>query len=164
MFKSLAAAATISVLSTAASAAVVDAFALDVTTAAGTESTAVLEAGREYAVTVSGTFRIGTNPTRHIADAEFFNLGSVPLSPIDTAGVGIDGVDVEFGPAYNPAHVYTARIFGDGTTINVFFQDSAYGDNSGSLAVEISSVPLPAGIILMLSGLGGLGLARRRGA
>ena len=153
MFRIIATTAFVSLMATAGSAAVVDAFDLDVTTASGTDSTAILEIGQTYEIKVSGTFRIGNNPTRHIADAEFFNLGSTPLAPIDTAGVGIDGVDVEFGPAFNPLHVYSTRIVGTGSTINLFFQDSNYRDNSGSLAVEISAVPLPAGLALLLTGL-----------
>lgn len=162
MLKIIATSALVSLMTTAASAAVVDAFNLDVTTAAGTDSTAILEVGHTYEIEISGTFRIGRNPTRHIADAEFFNLGSTPLAPIDTRGVGIDGVDVEFGPAFNPLHVYSTKIVGTGSTINLFFRDSAYRDNSGSLSVEISEVPLPAGLALMLTGLAGLGFARRK--
>lgn len=165
MFKTFAAAAAISVLCSAATAAVIDAFALDVTSAAGTDSSVVLNAGETYRLTVSGTILIGSNPTRHVADAEYFNLGGPSPAPIDGTsteiGVGVDGADIDFG-AFNPTNVYSALIVGDGTTINVFFSDSAYGDNSGSLAVEIATVPLPAGMALMLSGLAGLGLARRR--
>jgi hypothetical protein len=162
MFRILGTAALLGFLSTAASAAtVIDSFTLDVTSAAGTDSGVVLAAGENYLLTVSGTFLLGNNPTRHIADAEFFNLGSTPLNPIATPGVGVDGADVDFGP-FNASHVYTTRIVGDGSTINVFFADSNYGDNSGSLEVSISTVPLPAGMALMLTGLGALGAARRR--
>lgn len=163
MIKIAATSAFLAMMTTAASASVVDMFDLDVTSAAGTNSSAILELGQVYNIQISGTFKIGSNPTRHIADAEFINLGSTPLAPIDTAGVGIDGVDVEFG-AFNPFHVYNARFVGTGSTINLFFRDSNYSDNSGSLSVKISAVPLPAGLVLLLSGLGGLGIARRRAA
>ncbi len=168
MLKSLAMAAVIGLSSSAASAAVVDAFSLDVTSAAGTDSSVTLDVGTVYHVTVSGRFFLGSNTQRHEADAEFFNLGSSPLNPLDGVtsteiGVGIDGVDVDFG-AFDPSSVYTTTVVGDGTTINLFFSDSNYGDNTGSLSVEIAVVPLPAGLALMLMGMGGLGLARRRAA
>ena len=171
MFKALATAAVIGLSSSAASAAVVDVFSLDVTSAAGTDSSVTLDLGTEYSVTVSGRFFLGSNTTRHVADAEFFNLGSSPLNPLDDVtsaeiGVGIDGADVDFG-AFDPSSVYTTTVVGDGTTINVFFNDTNYGDNTGSLSVEIAEiavVPLPAGLALMLMGLGGLRLVRRRRA
>ena len=168
MFKVITTALATSLLSTAASAAVVDAFELNVRSAVGTNSTAVLAVGKAYDLTVSGTFFLGTNRTRHLADAEFFNLGAVPSNPLDMAGsreigVGVNGVDLNFG-AFNPLSVYTARIYGGGNTINVFFADSAYGDNSGSLRITICEVPLPASSLLLLAGLGGLAAARRRAA
>lgn len=164
-FKILAASAFLSMSAAAASATVIDAFNLDVTSAAGTDSTAVLAAGVTYELQVSGTFTLGNNPTRHVADAEFFNLASDPLTPLDATntleiGVGVDGQDIDFG-AFNASHVYTALIVGTGSTINVFYSDSPLGDNRGSLQVQLSTVPVPAGIGLMLTALGGLGFARR---
>ncbi|WP_298836460.1 VPLPA-CTERM sorting domain-containing protein [uncultured Roseobacter sp.] len=166
MFRSLIIAAAAVFISTSASASTVDAFNLDVTTSTGTDSNIVLELGKTYRLTVSGTFSIGSNPTRHVADAEFFNLGSDPLVPLDRVrsreiGVGVNGMDIDFG-AYSPDNVYSALIEGTGSTINVFFADSAYRDNSGSLRVEISTIPLPAGMLLLLSGLAGFGVMRRR--
>ncbi|MEM9699656.1 MAG: VPLPA-CTERM sorting domain-containing protein [Pseudomonadota bacterium] len=166
MFRIAAAAAAAAFFSTSAIAATVDTFALDVTSAAGTDSTVILETGKRYTVTVSGTMSLGSNATRHIADAEYFNLGSSPLAPLDFAGsqeigVGIDGADVNFG-GFNVSNVYTTTVFGDGTTLNVFFQDSNYADNSGSLDVEISLVPLPAGMALLVTGLAGFAAVGRR--
>lgn len=166
MYKLALAALFASTLSTAASAATVDAFSLDVTSAAGTDSSIALDLGTTYTVTISGTFSLGRNETRHIADAEFFNLGTDPIAPLDATsslefGVGIDGADVDFGP-FNAANIYSTTVVGDGGSINVFLQDSNYDDNTGSLRVEISVVPLPAGLALLLTGIAGLGIARRR--
>lgn len=38
---------------------------------------------------------------------------------------------------YNDAHIYTAPYTGGGTSIGFFIWDSYYGDNSGSLTIEI---------------------------
>ena len=166
MIRSLIIAAAAVFISTGASASTVDAFDLDVTTAAGTDSNIVLELGQQYRVTVSGTFSIGRNASRHVADAEFFNLGSDPLVPLTGVGsreigVGIDGADVDFG-AFRSDNVYSTLITGTGSAINVFFADSNYRDNRGALSVEISAIPLPAGMLLLASGLAGIGLMRRR--
>ncbi|WP_300030715.1 VPLPA-CTERM sorting domain-containing protein [uncultured Roseobacter sp.] len=166
MFKAVSATVAAVFLSTAATAATIDTFELDVTSAAGTDSNIVLELGQTYRLTVSGTFMLGSNPTRHVADAEYFNLGSDPLQPLDGTssreiGVGVDGADIDFGE-FRADRVYTALIQGTGSTINVFYSDNPLLDNVGSLRVEISAVPLPAGALLMLSGIAGLGVMRRR--
>jgi hypothetical protein len=165
MLKLTAAAFALSLFSTVASAATfIESFNVDVRSAAGTESTIALVAGRTYELTVSGRFTLGNNARRHISDAEYFNLGSTPLAPIKGNGlVGLDGTLVDFGD-FNPSSVYTTRFVGDGTTINVFVQDSRYNDNGGSLQASISAIPLPAGAVLLISALAGLGFARRRKA
>lgn len=153
-------------MSTAASATVIDSFDLDVTDAAGTNSSAVLALGQTYRITVSGTFFLGGNESRHLADAEFFNLGSDPINPLDSVpareiGVGVDGMDIDFG-AFDPSNVYSALIEGTGSVINVFYSDSPLSDNTGSLQVELSAVPLPAGGLLLLSGFAGFAALNRR--
>ena len=163
MFKSLAAATAFTLIATAGSAAVIDAFSVNVRSIAGTNSTVALTAGKNYWLTVSGTFRVGNDPIRHLADAEYFNLGATPEDRVGNSeiGIGVDGRDVNFGP-YRVSHVYRTQLIGDGTTINVFLQDLSYRDNSGSLMAEISTVPVPASGALLLSALGLAGLMRRR--
>lgn len=101
-----------------------------------------------------------------MADAEYFNLASNPLEPLDRVtanevGVGVDGVDIDFG-AYRADNVYTAEIIGKGEAINVFYSDVPLTDNVGSLQVTISAVPLPAGGLLLLTALGGFAFMRRK--
>ncbi len=180
MYKLISTIAVLSLSSTAASASTIDAFDLNTSSAAGTNSIAVLTLGQVYNLTVFGTFRVGSNNTRHIADAEYFNLGSSPFEPLDRTaslelGVGVDGIDIDFG-AYSASNTYTSQIVGKGKNINVFFADSNYTDNVGNLKVELSNydepenapsispVPLPAGLPLLLGGLGGLWFVRRRKA
>ena len=166
IIKTFATAVCVSAFATSASAAVVDAFQLNTGSVSGTNSSITLNDGQTYVVTVSGTFLLGNNRTRHVADAEYFNLGSAGPVPLDGTssqeiGVGIDGIDVDFGP-FDPNNTYSTRIKGNGSAIDVFYQDSNYGDNVGSLFVEISTVPLPAGVLLLATGLAGFGFARRR--
>jgi len=81
-------------------------------------------------------------------------------------GVGINGADIGWGP-FAPSHIYSSIFSGLGSTINVFYQDSNYGDNVGDLQVKIelangvAPIPLPAAAWLLLTGLAGIAGVRR---
>ncbi len=52
-----------------------------------------------------------------------------------------------------------------GKTLWVFYDDSGVGnDNHDDLVIRISSIPLPAGAVLLLTGLGALAVRRRKAA
>lgn len=151
------------IMSHAANAAVVDAFSIDGTTPTGTVSSIILEVGRLYEITVSGTIFIATG---RLADAEYYQLsGSLDWNDVrpPDIGVQIDGLDVAWGD-FDPSHNYTISFLGTGSAITMSFLDitGGYSDNSGSLAVSISAVPLPASALLMLGGLAALGAVRKR--
>jgi hypothetical protein len=146
---------------TSAQAITIDSFALDVTSPAGTSSTAVLSLTETYRITVSGTFFIA--PGR-LADAEYYQflntLAWTDIRPPDI-GVQIDGADVAWG-AFNSTHVYSTIINGTGSTVLLSYNDVAYGDNAGALQVSIDVVPLPASGLLLLAGLGAIAARRKR--
>jgi len=125
---------------------------------ASVQSNVSLREGRIFTVRVSGTFLIGG--ASGLADAEYFNI---PATPLDRSvqgvdiGVQIDGVDIDWGP-FNPTHVYETTIIGEGAPINVSFNDTNHGDNSGSLSVEI--LPSPAAATVFVAAA--LVITRRR--
>jgi hypothetical protein len=107
--------------------------------------TPVLAAGQVYTVQVSGF--AATNAT-HSVDAEYDFLNATPATIADAnatvdVGLSIDDATTDlakspkWGP-YNPAHVYSQKIIGQGRPASLLMQDSAYGDNSGAVTVTIT--------------------------
>jgi hypothetical protein len=47
-------------------------------------------------------------------------------------------------------------------TVAFFINDSNFRDNKGGVSLQVSEVPLPAGVVLLLTGVGGLAIAKRR--
>jgi hypothetical protein len=166
---------------TPAQAALVDSFALP-STDTTTTSTAVLANGTPYTIEVSGTFEIGCVAGGCPTDAEYYvpatgvnaglpfgNTGFQPEGGGGTdIGVQINGVDIFWGP-FQPSRVYSLAFLGLGSTIDMHIEDTNYGDNSGSLSVNIYSdssippIPVPAAFWLFGTALiGFIGISRRR--
>jgi hypothetical protein len=110
----------------------------------------VLAQGRAYTVTVSGMIRQGNLVG---LDAEYLFALIIPpppstikdavgdFAPYDV-GLAIDDAVIDgtkspkWGP-YNPDHVYSQQIIGQGRPVSLQFHDDAYAALSGSLSVTI---------------------------
>ncbi|WP_342076557.1 VPLPA-CTERM sorting domain-containing protein [Yoonia sp. SS1-5] len=82
----------------------------------------------------------------------------------DDFDVFIDGalVQEEIGIAHNNPFDLASLAVSSGTSIS-FGADGAFDNfRIGGLQVEVAAVPLPAGALLLLTGLFGMGLMRRR--
>ena len=81
-------------------------------------------------------------------DAEYDFLNATPNTIADTnatvdVGLSIDVATTEMTTTprwggYNPAHVDSQQIIGQGRAVSLLMQDSAYGDNSGAVSVTIT--------------------------
>ena len=105
-------------------------------------STTVLLAGVTYTLRASGTFRIG-GPGDGLADAEFADFSNPPSSLLTRCagsnvdfGIRVNGTKLDWG-AFSATHVYEVTFAGTGAAIAVGYQDCNFGDDSGSLALEI---------------------------
>jgi hypothetical protein len=108
-------------------------------------SKSILERGVTYTLRASGSATIGG---AGFGDAEYnFNPSSSEVVDLCSSaavdiGIGVNDMvnsgrkNPSWGP-YNPAHVYAVPLIGQGAAVSFNFHDCAYGDNSGSLTVEI---------------------------
>jgi len=117
----------------------------------GIDSVNILESGKSYLLKVYGTYRFANWGDYGVADAEYayrndayalplppdgWTLGENSYPSILGLDVQVDGNNVYWGD-YNSAHVYTYTYAGTGNLVHFHIYDSAYGDNSGSLTVDI---------------------------
>jgi len=126
-------------------------------------STNTLDNGVTYLLEASGTYRFANWGVYGIADAEWA-YRRAPYYPTDTSyedvvpdegsttsgwvkgedyyasecglDVQVSGSCVDWGD-YNDAHDYVSEYTGDGNLVSFHIHDSAYGDNSGSLTIDI---------------------------
>jgi len=113
-------------------------------------STNVLESGFTYLLEASGTYRFANWGEYGIADAEWayrndgysnpnsygWTLGEDVYPSILGLDVQVNGGNVYWGD-YNNEHVYVLSYPGDNNQVSFNIYDSAYGDNSGDLTVDI---------------------------
>jgi hypothetical protein len=108
-------------------------------------TTNTLAEGQKYRFKASGTFTY--NSAKDWADAEWY-LKSGIIVKGDTEGskpyvldVSINGysTNIDWG-AYNSEHVYYQEFTGTGLPVDFSIYDSAYGDNAGSLSIDIYRV------------------------
>ena len=72
-----------------------------------------------------------------------------------------DGMN--FAPhVFSPSHVYRLNVIGTGSPLKFHILDTAYADNSGVLAVEITAVPEPLTVVAVFTSIGGLACYVRR--
>jgi hypothetical protein len=86
-----------------------------------------------------------------LADAEYADFSNIPSSLQNNCGYSPSGVDLGIGindqvndnnklpfwGDYDPSHVYTVDLVGQGMPITVNYHDCDYHDNSGSLRVDV---------------------------
>jgi len=112
-----------------------------------TYSNIALEAGKNYSLRASGTYRFANWGEYGIADAAW-NYRRAANAPGGVAGwyqqasqrlqVWIGGEAVTWQPTeYNPEHIYTLDVTGEGGQLMFTIEDDQYSDNTGSIMVEI---------------------------
>ena len=115
---------------------------VDTASATAVSSQMVLEAGVMYRLRVSGVI---TNVIdNHQGDADYYDFSNPKdLGCCEDIGLGIDDLVVndkttqpDWGP-YDPSHVYEVEWPGQGTPIQALFQDTFYGNNVGTLTLQI---------------------------
>ena|SRR5680860_21364 len=126
------------------------------------DSSASLEAGENYRIevngTISGTYTYWLEglPGAGIADAKYslrpegsFNTGPgpkwisgdvLPAPWTHNLELLVNGNSQAWG-SFNPVHTYSIEYVGTGSPVNFNILDGWYGDNSGSLTVDIYWMP-----------------------
>jgi len=120
---------------------------VDFTSESQVESSA-LTSGQSYYLRITGTASYCCSSGSNGVDAAYYYRGEqgqlidnpAPWAPTENGWSwnGQTGAIRRPSPdSYNPHHIYYYYFTGDGSTELFKFKDSAYGDNSGSLEIEI---------------------------
>lgn len=113
------------------------------------------------------------------ATSRFFNWSGTGSSSVSFSVATTKPMVVEFGNLVTPKQYTTADLTIDGTTIDLLTLGNTFltltvsnpftvttnfvsATGAGTFDFQISAVPLPAGLLLLFSGLGGLALVGRR--
>lgn len=118
----------------------------------GADSINTLESGKEYMLYVSGTYRFANWGEYGIADAEWayrndaykdvpllahgWTLGEFIYPSVVGLDLQVDSTNVFWGD-FSDTHEYMTAYTGIGSPAHFHIYDSAYGDNSGELVVDI---------------------------
>jgi len=116
----------------------------------------VLETGKKYRLEASGTYRFANWGEAGIADAKYslriqgsYNPGPGPqwisgdVFPVPYTNyleLWVNGIPQDWTGDYI-SHIYSMDYDGDGSPVCFSILDDAYGDNSGSLTVDIYWIP-----------------------
>lgn len=165
----LTASALVALTAVPAAAATYDVSAFSAINGTGFVTGETLTAGQSFSVNVidpTDTWILGTSPREFTADG-------VEVSGANYGNYNFGGSTFAYGTLVGK--IGTGDFFGIGLggtftaatsgVLSLFNWDSAYGDNAGSIAVDvIAPVPLPAGGLMLLSAmaLGGAAAARKR--
>ncbi|MCP4569425.1 MAG: PEP-CTERM sorting domain-containing protein [FCB group bacterium] len=150
-----------------------------------TVNSAALDVGVNYTIEVSGQWSFHYN--KWFADAEYFQNVTMdwnnatedyPSDVPQNLELLVDGQDVDWlgttdgvnfaDDIFSPTHVYRTYVTGTGSAVQFQIHDTFYGDNSGSLQVDVTktpgdAVPEPATIFLVFAGLAGMaGFSRNK--
>ncbi len=144
-----------------------------------TVMSSVLLSGQKYELKVEGTYKYGFNPTA-FADGEWSYdstnliwIESMPGMPTANQDLVINNTEFDWlgrsntgdpftAHTFSPDHVYVIPWLGQNEPLAFNIYDVYTGDNDGFLTVNITPVPEPASLSLLV--LGGLTLLRRRKA
>ena len=114
-------------------------------------STIVLGSGVHYTLVASGTFTAVPPAVDPLGDAEYYDMtdtaGGGPKDidttnmidfglAIDTPTVGLTKTPATWG-AYRDDHIYTVDFIGKGAKLRAQIFDCCYGDNVGTLTLQI---------------------------
>ena len=116
-----------------------------------TASAISLESGNNYLLVASGTYRFANWGEYGIADAAW-NYRRAANAPGGVAGwyqqastrlqVWVGGAAVAWQPsAFNPEHIYSLELTGEGGPANFTIEDDNYTDNTGQITVKIYELP-----------------------